>query len=326
MIGIATILAVAPVTVGCSSTGDDTRGSDSASGAGSGERFVRESFDGGPFAGRTWLTDAPTDGGRGAPVVLVLHGGGDSALTTARGYPLARWQDVAARRAEGMVVVYPDGSKGTGGRQGWNDCRPDVDGIATDDVGFLVALAERMTTQRGTDPERVFVVGMSNGGMMTLRMAAERPDVVAGFGAIAANMPVGDCGRPTAPVAAVIVAGTADPLTPFSGGQVALDRGEVMSVPATVAAWRGVNRAHSASAPYRYPDLEPGDGPRRSSSTVSRVEYRGDETVTVVTVEGGGHTVPDRDLEDPLPRLLVGPQNRDVNAVDLIAAALGLTT
>ncbi|MGL5857929.1 MAG: alpha/beta hydrolase family esterase [Angustibacter sp.] len=297
---------------------------------GPGATLTRERFDAGPHAGRTWSSFAPTTVRPGAPLVVVLHGGGGSGLDSATRNPLGRWQQVAAGRPGGMVVVYPDAAEDAQGQSQWNDCRAGDSATSgdrlPDDVSFLTALIQRMVARHQLSPDRVLVNGVSNGGMMTLRLAAERPSVVAGAGVVAASMPVDACGTPTRPVPLVLVHGTADPLVPYAGGAVRWGRGAVIGVDATLERWRAVNRSTVILPLAPLPDVDRADGPRGRSSTVwtsTDRHARGGDPTTFVQVRRGGHTVPDTSIVDPLPSRLVGSQNRDVDAVTVIWRALG---
>ncbi|MFO1340699.1 MAG: PHB depolymerase family esterase [Burkholderiaceae bacterium] len=110
------------------------------------------------------------------PLVVLLHGHGGTAaqlLGQQRGAaPLSRWLVIADR--EGWLLAAPDGAKGADGRPGWNDCRADAaDNPHTDDVGLVAALIDEMVAHHGADPARVYVMGMSNGGIMSFRLASE---------------------------------------------------------------------------------------------------------------------------------------------------------
>jgi polyhydroxybutyrate depolymerase len=293
---------------------------------GPGATLDRGTFVSGKFAGRTWLSFAPDGVRRNAPLVVVLHGGGGSALSTATNYPLGRWQRVAQRRPGKMIVVYPDAEPGPAGRQNWNDCRPQQDGVQ--DVRFLAKLIKTLANQHRVDPRRVLVTGMSNGGMMTLRMAAQRPRLVSAAAPIAASMPRGRCGRPKGQVPIVLTHGTKDPLVPWAGGAVGFggDRGEVRSVRKTVSIWTAANSAKRHANAHRFRDRSGTDGVAGTSSTVTRLKHpqKGNGAMVVLLrVTGGGHTVPDRRIADPLPARLVGAQNRDINAVSVIWRMLG---
>jgi len=83
-------------------------------------------------------------------------------------------------------------------------------------VGFLRQLVAWLMGHGIADPAQVYLAGMSNGGMMTLRMLCEAAELFAGAGTLA-NMPagIGDGCRPKKPLPIVVLNGTADPLVPY---------------------------------------------------------------------------------------------------------------
>ncbi len=91
------------------------------------------------------------------------------------------WLRIAEQ--EGIVLVVPNGVNAEtgdtyGNDQNWNDLRSDTAAgqHVVDDVGFLLALLERVVSELELDQPRVFVTGASNGGMMTFRMLLEAPE------------------------------------------------------------------------------------------------------------------------------------------------------
>ena len=66
----------------------------------------------------------------GAPLVIVLHGYGGSALKGKKAM-----MDVADKN--GFAVCYPQGIKDPKGKPGWNVRYPSQEGMKTDDVKFL---------------------------------------------------------------------------------------------------------------------------------------------------------------------------------------------
>ena len=75
-------------------------------------------------------------------------------------------QELAER--EGFIVVCPEGIENN-----WNDGRVNERNRAhiedIDDVGFLRALIQQLGMTHNVDPDRIYVTGASNGGMMSLR-------------------------------------------------------------------------------------------------------------------------------------------------------------
>jgi polyhydroxybutyrate depolymerase len=245
---------------------------------------------------RSFLVYAPAGLGRGAPLVILLHGSGGAgaSMRYSTGY---EFEELAER--ERFVVAYPDGYRGN-----WNDCRKKASYPARaeniDDGGFLRALVERLVKDAGVDPSRVFVAGYSNGAQLAFRLALEAPERFAGIAGVAAGLPTTDntvCRAANRPIPALLINGTADPLNPFDGGEV-LGRGTVLSTKETGAYFAGLN---GQGAPTRatLPHREAGD-----PTLVERTDWAspGHAEVVLDVVRGGGHLVPQ--TRTPMPARL----------------------
>jgi polyhydroxybutyrate depolymerase len=252
------------------------------------------------------------------PLVILLHGHGGSARQALTRGPLAAWSAISER--EGAIVAALDGAKGPDGRQGWNDCRSDAAGNPkTDDVAFASAVAERLIKEGHADPARIYLMGMSNGAMMTLRLALQMKPKPAAFCAVCGLMTLdgGPCGGASRPVPALLIEGTADPLVPFSGGQVHLlnnPRGGVVSADQTVAFWiKADGLEHAKPLESVFPHLDPEDPTKAMKS----VWGSGPAQVEFIRVEGGGHAEPT--LAHPygaLYRAFTGRQNHDFESAE----------
>ncbi len=164
---------------------------------------------------RTFRLTAPVDpGSEPLPVVVALHGAGGSAVTLSylTGFDLA-----AADGA--FVLVEPNGTGPDETSRTWNAgscCGPSVGTV--DDVGFLAAMLDRVAEDVAVDPERVYLAGFSNGGMLAYRAACELGDRVAGIAVVAGTMNVEECAAPAA-VPVLHVHGENDTVVPFGGGE-----------------------------------------------------------------------------------------------------------
>lgn len=120
----------------------------------------------------------------GAPLVLMLHGHGESPETFRE---MAHFEEKANEL--GYAVVYVSGSVNAGDPvkiSGWNS------GIYTEgnrDVEFLVSLAQYLQKTYSFDTERTYAAGFSNGAFMTYRLAMEASDTFAAVVSVAGKMP-----------------------------------------------------------------------------------------------------------------------------------------
>lgn len=177
-------------------------------------------------------------------MVILLHGGGNSdredLLSDMRS---TGWVEIAER--EGIVLAYPTAMQEPGkpnARFNWNDGRlgTDIwsmpDNVDVEDVGYLAEIMDFSQDQLGVG-ERIFVLGVSNGGMMAYRLAADprTQGRIRGMVAMVAQIPVDRAGIPVAPVPLLMISGNLDPLTPYQGGdmfvQVELQSGQPLGDP-----------------------------------------------------------------------------------------------
>ena len=62
-----------------------------------------------------------------------------------------------------------------------------------DDVGFVREIVKQLKTQLNVDPNRIFANGMSNGGMMSYRLACEMADTFRAIAAVAGTDGTTEC-------------------------------------------------------------------------------------------------------------------------------------
>lgn len=265
---------------------------------------------------RTYQAHVPAYIAHPAPLLIVLHGGGGAGAGMRR---LTDFDRVADQH--GFIVVYPDGLQ-----HQWNDGRGSGQRMRTtaDDVKFISALIDHLSTRYSIDTNRVYVTGMSNGGFMTYRLACDLSDRIAGFAAVTANISA-DCAqncRPTRPVRMLIMNGTDDPIMPYRGGSVGvfgLQLGAVISTEETAKFW--ANACGCTEAKERtLPDAVPQEG-----TGVSITEFTsptGTGAVVLYSIQGGGHTWPRPSGGQYLPQRRIGRVSREIDASEVIWAFL----
>jgi polyhydroxybutyrate depolymerase len=168
--------------------------------------------------------DTPLGGDRPARVVLppdyTADGPARPLLVLLHGYSVSgEIQDFylgASRRAaeRGMITLTPDGTKDASGLNFWNASPGwccDFGRTGVDDAGYLLALVAEAQTRFTIDPARIFLMGHSNGGFMSYKLACEHADVFAAIAVIAGSMPLAesDC-APSEPVSVLHIHGTVD--------------------------------------------------------------------------------------------------------------------
>lgn len=205
-----------------------------------------------------------------APLVVVLHGYSGSARQVERDYGWDRLAD-----SGGFVVAYPDGLDRAWNVDGETCCgRPGREGV--DDVGFITAAVADIARNVGTDPARVFVTGMSNGGIMSYTLACNT-DIFAAIGPVAGTQ-LNRCRAPR-PTSILHIHGTADRLVPYGGGQgFSVINGP--SVPDVNAFWRNVDHCAAPATTTNGP------------VTTSAAGCADNRAVTLITIEAGGHEWP----------------------------------
>lgn len=253
---------------------------------------------------------SPLPANAAVPLVLVLHGGGGAGRQIERA---TRFSDLADRY--GFIAVYPDGIDNS-----WNDGRGDPKIGAQreniDDVAFISALITSLAQRYRIDSKRVYATGISNGGFMSQLLAARLSSRIVAIAPVAAGLgpAVAASLRPEQPVSVLMINGTADPLVPFAGGPVARNRGATIGTLEIVQKWVTVNRCAAEPATTYLPDIAPSDRTRVKVTAYSGCSQRTE--VILYTIEGGGHTWPGG--SQYLPRVLIGPVSRDLNASEVI--------
>lgn len=256
-----------------------------------------------------------------ASIIVLLHGnrGSSEQLLGLNGLiaPNKVWMDIALR--ENLVLIVPNGAVGPEGHQGWNDCRTDAVGNPdTDDVLFINTLINDVSTEFRSTKTKVYAVGISNGGLMTMRLADEMSDKLQAFAAVVSSRPVNtECIDPAVPLSALFMNGTDDPILPYDGGPIRPNRGDFYSTIDTVAYW--VNR-NQTNTTVEVAELT--NSSTQDNSSVRVFSYNDGLNATRVVhyeVNGGGHTEPSiQEQYNPLYKRIVGEQNNDIESAEEI--------
>lgn len=281
--GMAISAAVAMISIIAVSTGAEEN------------RLIKSTLDAGGLD-RTYELFIPSEGKTAGPcpLVVVLHGadGCGAAMREFLGFNRLAERD-------GFMILYPDASGPL-----WNDGRVDLNSPSyrnsIDDVDFITRLVAYIVDQHGGDPERVYMAGFSNGGMMALRMGLEAPEMIAAVASVSGTLPRQIARRERRPaVPMLLIHGTEDRTVPWRGGRLVRrkkNHGEVLSVLDTLLFWAWNNGCAGRAGVAPMPEFNGGTGTRSY-----RLSYEcGDpsrETV-LVAIQGGGHYWPGAAMRD----------------------------
>ncbi|MFM7205822.1 MAG: alpha/beta hydrolase family esterase [Planctomycetaceae bacterium] len=242
------------------------------------------------------------------PLVLAYHGGGANAASMVSFSGLNDKADEA-----GFLVVYPEGSGRLHRMLTFNagNCCAYAVAQNIDDVAFTRRILDDVEGIASVDRRRVFATGMSNGGMMAYRLAAELSDRIAAIASVGGPMGTREC-HPGRAVSVLHFHGDADEFAPFHGGRGHGFSGtDFLPVDHGIETWVRANGCDPLPVVTRLPDRED-DG-----TTVRELRYGGGREgaeVVLVVIERGGHTWPGRE-----PRLqALGVSTRDITANDLM--------
>jgi polyhydroxybutyrate depolymerase len=198
---------------------------------------------------REYLVHVPKSfHGAATPLLIALHGGGGDADFQADD---SKYKLISKSEQAGFIAVFPNGYSRmpSGILATWNAgaCCGPAEKNKVDDVGFIRAVIARLERQANVDRQRIFATGMSNGAMMSWRLACEAPEIRA-IAAVEGTDNTASC-HPAHPVPVIEFHALDDDHVPLNGGKGDLSVAQVdfVSVPATQAKWVQIDRADQAA-------------------------------------------------------------------------------
>ena len=265
----------------------------------SGTQTVDIDFEGTAYPVRVHVPET-ADPATPLALVMDLHGSDSNGVFQAS---ISELDAVADADETGFIVAQPSAAIAmttsnplADGNWAWN-----VPGVPTtagqlppddarDDVAFLSAVIEELTSEGCVDPQRVYVTGFSGGGRMASALACARPDLVAAIAPVAglragrasANDPAvidtTDCASAQG-VSVMTFHGTADQVNPYNGNS---DPRWGYDIATAVQGWADLDQCTETTT-------------EQVSEHVQRTVHRGcaqDAEVVSYTVADGGHTWP----------------------------------
>lgn len=194
----------------------------------------------GPVDTRPYQYKVPSryDRSRPTPLLILLHGFGASGSLQEIYFNFS-----ALAESQTFLYAYPDGKQDPALLRYWNAMEWCCDFFKSgvDDVAYIKAIIDDMSSKFNVDPKRVFIVGHSNGGFMAHRIGCELSEKVAGVVSLAGAQ-WNDTRRcvPKQPIAVAQIHGTLDIVISYIGSL------NYPSAHSTVNTWANRNRCTGA--------------------------------------------------------------------------------
>lgn len=262
-----------------------------------------------------YLIQRPRGNGR-YPLVMLLHGGGSDAERV--------WVETSLPvlgERYGFIVVAPNASL----NRHWNDGRGTVGKgkpSNANDVGYLKALIEDLVRHDQADADAVFMIGISNGGIMSIRFACEAGQLLRAGGNVVSNLPVKEVARCSAgkPLPWISINGDNDRRIPFNGyAEGTLIEGHPQAALESADQTFNFFADKALCAPdtkvEELADVDIGDG----STAEKRVRSGciGGTTSTQYVLHNAGHNVPGLAIDSKRQQAF-GRANQDIDAGTVI--------
>ena len=129
---------------------------------------------------RTYITYVPAiyNSSNAVPLIFNLHGRGGNSLIAMYH---ADFRDIAD--TANFIIVHPKGLPNSNGDSHWN-----YGNSTGDDIGFINALYDKLIIDYNINFNKVYSVGMSNGGAMSYYLACDMSDKIAAIASVTGAM------------------------------------------------------------------------------------------------------------------------------------------
>jgi polyhydroxybutyrate depolymerase len=221
------------------------------------------------------------------PLVIMLHG------YTSSGYGEESYLKITAESdKKGFLYATPDGTKESSNTapQFWNatDACCNFYGSKVDDTGYISGIITELSKQFKVDPQRVYVIGHSNGAFMSYRMACDHADQITAIVSLAGAMwqDTSKC-TPKRPVSVLEVHGTADERINYNGAEIVGNK--YPSVATTIADWRKFDGCSDTATPGTALDLVGNLAGAETTVTTYSTGCKNSTKVELMTIKDGMH-------------------------------------
>ena len=140
-------------------------------------RFEQRIYSTGTDSRDYWLYVPSGYTGQRIPLVVVLHGCSQDAVSIARD---TQFNEYAER--DTFLVAYPNQPSSANAGQCWNWFLPEHQRRGSGEAALIAGIATSVAQEFDVNPRRIHATGMSAGAAMSVIMGATYPDVFASIG------------------------------------------------------------------------------------------------------------------------------------------------
>ena len=255
---------------------------------------------------RSYILYVPAsyDGTQSVPLVLNLHG-----YTSNSGQQMIYSNFYTIADTEGFILVHPLGTNDINGDAFWNSDLS-IYSMDVDDVSFLNTLIDLISSNYNINTDRIYSMGMSNGGFMSYTLGCVLSDKIAAIASVTGSMTEAqiDFCDPQNEIPVMQIHGTADPTVLYEGSSLGF---EIESIDNVVSYWVNVNGCNTEPVVNNVPDINLLDLCNAEHYVYSN--GTNNSSVELYKIINGGHTWPGAAIP-----LFGNNTNQDFNASEKI--------
>jgi|TARA_B110000483_G_scaffold239176_1_gene317196 polyhydroxybutyrate depolymerase len=158
----------------------------------------------------------------------------------------------------GYLFIAPDGDKEPGGNESrfWNASPACCDFYNTDvdDSSYVLSIIDSIKADFNIDPNRIYLIGHSNGGFLSYRAAYDHSSTIAAIASLAGASHIDERSAPSHPVHILQIHGTADETIAYEGSEI--QGNKYPSALDSVATWAAYNGCSTEGDERELRDLD----------------------------------------------------------------------
>ena len=245
---------------------------------------------------REYYVSMPEDKSKPIPLIINFHGFLSHAIEQ-QGF--SQMDNYAHQN--GVGVIYPEGVK-----KSWNVGKAMLND--ENDIGFVNALIDSVSSKYNIDSNRIYACGFSNGGTFSYELMCGLSNKIAAFGSVGGNFSINEnrlC-KIDREIPLIHIHGTKDRLQKYNKSD-----GDFLSTIESVNYRAKYNQLDKIV----FENIE--DVHKQDRTTVERYTYSKDNSDTKVIhlkVVNGGHLWLGSHISDWFLRLFIGKNNHEINS------------